>query len=264
MTGRMQGKVVLVMGAGSPPGQVSNGLAAAVTYAREGAQVVCADIDPDLAAVTVAAVQEAGGSAQLSVVDVLDEAAVAACVAQTRTAHGRVDVLHNNVGVTRLGGPAELSLEDWHRAVAINLDPVFLTCRHVLPVMREQGSGAIVNISSVAALRDVGYDYPAYMAGKAAVNQLTVSIALQNARHGIRANSVAPGFIDTPLVRAQLHSQAASIEELLAVRHAASPTGRMGSPWDVANAALFLASDEAAYVNGVCLPVDGGLAQRAV
>lgn len=178
--------------------------------------------------------------------------------------HGQVDVLHNNVGVTRLGGPAELGYDQWRQTVAVNLDSVFLTCKFVLPAMREAGRGAIVNISSVAGLRDVGYDYPAYMAAKAAVSQLTVSIALREAPRGIRANAVAPGFIDTPLVRAQLHSQAGSIEELLAVRHAASPTGRMGTPWDVAAAALFLASDEAAYVNGVCLPVDGGLSQRAV
>lgn len=264
MTGRMEGKVVLVMGAGSPPGEVSNGLAAAVVYAREGGTVVCADRDPERGQITVEAVREAGGSGRFAQVDVVDEGSVRGCVAEVLAEHGRVDVLHNNVGVTRLGGPSDLDYGAWRDAVSINLDSVFLTCKFVLPAMRDQGRGAIVNISSVAGLRDVGYDYPAYMAAKAAVNQLTVSIALREARSGIRANAVAPGFIDTPLVRAQLHSQAASIEELLAVRHEASPTGRMGTPWDVAHAALFLASDDAAYVNGVCLPVDGGLVQRAV
>jgi NAD(P)-dependent dehydrogenase (short-subunit alcohol dehydrogenase family) len=163
-----------------------------------------------------------------------------------------------------LGGPVELEYAEWQRAFAINVDTVFLTAKHVLPVMLGQQRGAIVNVSSVAGLRDVGYPYPAYMASKAAVNQVTVSLALAHAREGIRANAVAPGFMDTPLVRRQLHSQADSIDELLATRHDASPTGRMGTCWDVANAALFLASDEAAYINGVCLPVDGGLTMRSV
>jgi NAD(P)-dependent dehydrogenase (short-subunit alcohol dehydrogenase family) len=146
----------------------------------------------------------------------------------------------------------------------INVDTVFLTAKHVLPTMLTNRRGAIVNVSSIAALRDVGYPFPAYMASKAAVNQVTVSLAIQYAAHGIRANAVAPGFMDTPMVRRQLHSQADSIDDLLAARHAASPTGRMGTCWDVANAALFLASDEAKYINGVCLPVDGGLAMRCV
>ena len=172
---------------------------------------------------------------------------------------GGIDVLHNNVGVTVLGTPVDLSYEQWQRAFRLNVDGVFLACKHVLPAMVERGRGAIVNVSSIAGMRHVGYPYPAYMSAKAAVNQLTVSLALTYAPHGIRVNAVAPGFIDTPLVRRQLASQADSVDELLAARHAQSPTGRMGTPWDVANASLFLASDDAAYVNGVCLPVDGGL-----
>lgn len=264
MSGRVEGKVALVVGAGSIGDGVSNGQAAAVTYAREGALVACVDISLEAAQATVAMIEAEGGRAVALAADVTDEAQVVSAVEGAVSALGTVGILHNNVGATFLGGPTEISVEAWHKAFAVNVDSVLLTSKHVLPSMIERGSGAIVNISSVAALRDVGYDYPAYMAAKAAVNQLTVSIALRNAPHGIRANSVAPGFIDTPLVRAQLHSQADSIEELLAVRHAACPPGRMGTPWDVANAALFLASDEAAYVNGVCLPVDGGLTMRAV
>lgn len=264
MAGRVEGKTALVVGAGSVGDGVSNGQAAAVTYAREGASVACVDISLEAAQATVAMIEAEGGRALALAADVTDEAQVASAVEGAVSALGPVGILHNNVGATFLGGPTEISVEAWHQAFAVNVDSVLLTTKYVLPSMIERGSGAIVNISSVASLRDVGYDYPAYMAAKAAVNQLTVSIALRNAAHGIRANSVAPGFIDTPLVRAQLHSQADSIEELLAVRHAACPPGRMGTPWDVANAALFLASDEAAYVNGVCLPVDGGLTMRAV
>lgn len=262
--GRLAGRVALVVGAGSVPDAVSNGQAAAVTYAREGAAVACVDRDPQAARHTVDRITAEGGRAVALTADVTDESQVAAAVTGAVEAFGPVDILHNNVGATFLGGPVDISLEAWHAAFAVNVDSVLLTVKHVLPSMIERCRGVVVNVSSVAALRDVGYDYPAYMAAKAAVNQLTVSIALQNAAHGIRANTVAPGFIDTPLVRAQLHSQADSIEELLAVRHAACPSGRMGTPWDVANAALFLASDEAAYVNGVCLPVDGGLTMRAV
>lgn len=264
MAARVDGRVALVVGAGSIGEGVSNGQAAAVTYAREGALVACVDISHEAALATVAVIEREGGRAVAFTADVTDESDVVAAVEGAVSALGPIDILHNNVGATFLGGPTEISLDSWHKAFAVNVDSVLLTTKHVLPSMVERGSGSIVNISSVAALRDVGYDYPAYMAAKAAVNQLTVSIALRHAHQGVRANSVAPGFIDTPLVRAQLHSQASSIEELLAVRHAACPPGRMGTPWDVANAALFLASDEAAYVNGVCLPVDGGLTMRAV
>lgn len=272
MAGRMQDRVVLVVGAGSAGDGVSNGQAAAITYAREGAQVACVDINLTSAEATVSMIENdsqcspslEGPRAVALAADVESPEQVAAVVAGVTGTLGPIDVLHNNVGVTTLGGPVELDYDVWRRAFAINVDSVFLTCKHVLPGMIEHGRGSIVNVSSIAALRDVGYNYPAYMASKAAVNQVTVSLALQHAAQGIRANAVAPGFINTPLVRAQLHSQAGSIEELLAARDAASPTGRMGTPWDVANAALFLASDEAAYVNGVCLPVDGGLTMRAV
>ena len=269
MAGRMQDRVVLVVGAGSAGDGVSNGQAAALTYAREGARVACVDINLQAARSTVAMIEAEsagrppGGEVAVALAaDVTEPDQVERAVAQAARALGPIEVLHNNVGVTTLGGPVELDYRAWQGAFAINVDSVFLTCKHVLPGMLERGRGAIVNVSSIAALRDVGYDYPAYMASKAAVNQLTVSLALRHAADGIRANAVAPGLIDTPLVRMQLHSQAATIEELMAVRHAASPTGRMGSPWDVANAALFLASAEAAFITGVLLPVDGGQAAR--
>lgn len=170
-------------------------------------------------------------------------------------------MLHNNVGVVRVGGPVEQSLEEWNLVLNINLTSMFLTCKYVLPHMVERGAGSIVNIGSVGGLRFVGYNYPSYAASKGAVVQFTQSIALQYAARGIRANTIAPGYIKTPLIYRQVDGSGERPEELVAARDALSPTGKMGSPFDVANAALFLASDEASYINGVCLPVDGGLSQ---
>ncbi len=157
-----------------------------------------------------------------------------------------------------MGGPVELSEAQFQQSVDLNLGSVFRTAKAVIPHMIEAGGGAVVNISSLAGIRWTGYPYFAYYATKAAVNQATVAIAAQYAPHGIRANCVVPGLIDTPLIYKQISSQYASAEEMVAARNAALPGGRMGDAWDVANAALFLASDEAKFITGVCLPVDGG------
>ncbi|MEO7006010.1 MAG: SDR family oxidoreductase, partial [Terrimesophilobacter sp.] len=171
---------------------------------------------------------------------------------------GTIDVLHNNVGSTLLGLPPELSLEQWNDAIAVNLNSVFLTCKFVLPVMERQHHGAIVNISSLASMRFTGYRYPAYSAAKAAVNHLTSTLALHYARSGIRINAVVPGLIDSPMIYRKISSEYASVEEMIQARNETSPSGKMGTPWDVAEAALFLASDAASFINGVVLPVDGG------
>ncbi|MEV5848445.1 SDR family oxidoreductase [Streptomyces sp. NPDC051985] len=264
MTGRLQDRVAIVFGAGGGPDGVTNGQAAALTYARAGARVIAVDLSAEAARHTVSSIEEEGGQAIAVTADAADPESVATAVGEGISAFGTIDVLHNNVGVTVLGTPVELDFADWRRAFTINTDTVFHTMKHVLPIMLGQQRGAIVNVSSIASLRDIGYPYPAYMASKAAVNQATVSVAITYAAQGIRANCVAPGLMDTPMVRRQLHSQADSIDELLTKRRAATPTGSMGTCWDVANASLFLASDEAAYVNGVCLPVDGGLTARSV
>ncbi|QVQ51424.1 SDR family oxidoreductase [Spiractinospora alimapuensis] len=260
---RLAGLTTYVFGGGGGPDGVTNGEAAAVTYARAGAAIAVIDVDPDAARWTVEHVRREGGDAVAVTADVTDESQVAAAVERASDAVGAADVVHNNVGATVIGNPVDLSYEAWRRAFVLNVDSVFLTAKFTLPAMLERGRGAFVNVSSIAGLRHVGYEFPAYMASKGAVNQVTVSLALTYADRGIRANAVAPGFIDTPLVRKQLASQAGSIDELLAARNAMSPTGQMGTPWHVAHAALFLASPEAAYVNGVCLPVDGGLAMRS-
>ena len=260
---RLPGRVALVFGAGSSGAAMSNGRAAAIAYARAGADVAVIDINLSSAEETAALVRDGGGRALPLTADVTREDDVAQVVAVAADQLGPPTVLHNNVGVALTGGVDVLTRDAWDRALALNVTGVFLTCKHTLPHMLAAGRGAVVNVSSVASIRHLGYDYPAYMAAKAAVNQLTVSLALTHARDGIRVNAILPGLIDTPLVGQQLHTDPAHAAEARARRDEASPTGRMGTPWDVANAAVFLASDDAAYVNGVCLPVDGGLSARS-
>jgi NAD(P)-dependent dehydrogenase (short-subunit alcohol dehydrogenase family) len=260
---RLADRVAFVFGAGSSGEAMSNGRAAAIAYAREGATVAVIDINMRSAEETAALIRDDGGTALPLIADVTREDDVVRAVDVAAAQLGVPAVLHNNVGVALTGGVDELTRADWDRALALNVTGVFLTCKHTLPHMLAAGRGAVVNVSSVASIRHLGYDYPAYMAAKAAVNQLTVSLALTHARHGIRVNAVLPGLIDTPLVERQLHTDPGRAAEARARRDDASPTGRMGAPWDVANAAVFLASDDAGYINGVCLPVDGGLSARS-
>ena len=265
MTSRLQDKVALVFGAGSVGPGWGNGKACAVAYAREGAKVICADIGLVAAEETAGIIISEGGSAIAVACDATsshDVKATVDCAASMYS--GRIDILHNNVGHAKMGGPVELSEQEWDRELDLNLKGVFLACKHVLPLMLGQGAGSIINISSAAGLRYTGYDYPSYYAAKGGVNQLTIGLALQYASKGIRVNAICPGMMDTPLIYQQITTAYGSTEEMVAKRHAASPTGRMGTAWDVANAAVFLASDEAAYVNAVILPVDGGLTARAI
>ncbi len=220
--------------------------------------MIAVDVNADAAAETTSIIRGEGGSADAETADVTRREEVEGVVARTVQRFGRVDVLVNNVGLASLGDTIELSLEDWQGCLNVNLTGAFLACKYVLPIMRRERRGAIVNISSTASVQVNNYPYPAYGAAKAALNQFTRAVAVRYAAEGIRANAVLPGVMDTPLIYRQIAGQFRSVEDMREARAAASPMGRMGDAWDVAFAALFLASDEARYVTGVCLPVDGG------
>jgi NAD(P)-dependent dehydrogenase (short-subunit alcohol dehydrogenase family) len=254
----LQDRVVVVLGAGSSGPGLSNGEAAAVSYAQAGAAVVAVDRNPDEAARVAARITADGGTSIAVEADVTVDTDMERVFKETVAKLGVPHVVHGNVGVARTGSVLDLDPDQWRAAIEVNLTGAYLAFRHALPLMLEAGRGVFVNVSSLASIRYTGYQYPAYSAAKAALNQLTASVALEYAACGIRANAILPGLIDTPLVGQQL----ASSPEEIAARHALSPTGKMGSPWDVANAAVFLASDKAAYINGVCLQVDGGLSGR--
>ena len=258
---RLRDKVALVVGAGSIGPGWGNGKAAAVLYAREGAAVLAADVNEAAAAETCEIIGREGGVAVPHPADVTKADQVASMVETCIERFGRIDVLHNNVGVLSLGGPVELEEDEWDRVHAINLKSAFLTCKYALPHMEHQASGAIVNVSSVASIRWTGVPYVSYSTSKAAINQLTQSIALEYASRGIRCNAVVPGLMNTPMMEASLAGAYGDedIERMIAIRNAQCPTGSMGDAWDVAHASLFLASDDARYVTGHALVVDGGL-----
>jgi NAD(P)-dependent dehydrogenase (short-subunit alcohol dehydrogenase family) len=263
---RLKDKVAIVVGAGQSPGEgMGNGRATALTFAREGAKVVCVDRDLRSAEETVQMIAEKQGTAVAFQADVTKAADIKAMVADTHARWGRIDILHNNVGVSLAGGDAELldiTEEAFDRCVAINLKSCILACREVIPIMRQQKSGAIINISSMAVITT--YPYVAYKATKAAMVSFTEQLAYQNASYGIRANVILPGLMNTPMAvdtRAREFKKARA--EIEAQRDAQVPLRKkMGTGWDVANAALFLASDEANFITGVTLPVDGGASVR--
>jgi NAD(P)-dependent dehydrogenase (short-subunit alcohol dehydrogenase family) len=262
MAERLRGKVALVVGAGSIGPGWGNGKATAVLFAREGAKVVCVDRNEAAARETAEIIRGEGGEAIVVEADASKASDVAEMVATTVEHHRRIDVLHNNVGIVATGGVVDLSEAEWDRVFDVNLKTCFLAMKYVIPVMERQGGGSIVNVSSIASLRHTGVDYCSYAATKSAMNHLTSVTAVQYAPMNIRVNAVLPGLMKTPMVEASGLAKdyaQGDVDEMWRRRAAMVPMQRAGDAWDVAHAALFLASDESTYVTGLQLVVDGGL-----
>ena len=263
---RLKGKVAIVTGAGSSGPGWGNGKAAAVLFAREGAKVFAVDLRGEAAAETKALIDAEGGACTAHTADVSSGAAVKEMVERCLAVYGRIDVLHNNVGIVEIGGPVEASEESWERVMRVNLKSMFLTAKHVLPQMVRQfeaggRGGAIINIGSIASLRWTGVPYISYTASKGAVVSFTRAVALQYARQAIRCDCVLPGLMNTPMIVEPLKGVygGGDVARMIETRDRQCPTGKMGDAWDVAHASLFLASDEARYITGHALVVDGGI-----
>jgi NAD(P)-dependent dehydrogenase (short-subunit alcohol dehydrogenase family) len=253
MCKRLEDKAIIVVGAGTSGEGTGNGRAAAILYAREGASVLCVDRDEEAVGLTVEAIRDEGGSAEHWVADVTSEKDCERVVTTCREKLGKLDVLHNNVGISAGGELASTAEGDWSRVFDANVKGMFLMCKHAIPRMIEGGGGSIINISSIRAIRPSGRSV-SYASSKGAVNTLTRYIAYHYGKHNIRANALILGAMDTPMVRPALQREsdhAAALERI--------PLRRMASPFEGANAAVFLASDDSSYVTGALLPVDGGL-----
>lgn len=265
MRRRFTGKVVLAVGAGADRTDWSIGRATALSFAREGAAVMAVDIRAEAAEETRDLIVAEGGVCIEHAADASDPDAVARCVERCRRELGPIDVLYNNVGIMTFGSATELAVADWDRVMAVNARSPFLACQAALPDMMAAGGGAIVNVSSIAAMRWTGARYLPYSASKAAIIGFTCALALEYAAHGIRVNCVVPGYVDSPMMRRGIERRLGrdAVTPEVERRHAACPLGRLGTAWDIANAVLFLASDEASYITGVALPVDGGASCNA-
>jgi len=264
MSGRLQDRIAIVTGAGCVGPGWGNGRATAVRFAEEGAKIFAVDRDLDSMTETIARVEKAGGEIVTHQCDVTGAASVEAMVKTCLDRFGRIDILVNNVGGSAHGGPVELSEDVWDAQVDSNLKSVFLTLKYVLPIMERQKRGAVVNVASTSGLRFTGSAQVGYAATKAGVIQLSRVVAVQYAAKGIRVNSVVPGQLHTPMVEARLAKQRAGgdVEALLKSRVARIPLGFMGDGQDTANAVLFLVSDEARFITGTEIVVDGGMVAR--
>ena len=261
---RLEDRVAIVVGAGQTVGEtIGNGRATAITFAREGALLILVDKDAASLEETAALARAGGAEVRTFVADVASDDGPDQIVAAAVDAFGRIDILHNNVGIGAGDGPPHHLTDDAYDLIMdVNLRAMWRTCRAAVPTLRAGGHGAIVNISSIAAIASAG-NLTAYKLSKAGVNALTQNLAVTNAKYGLRANAIMPGFIDTPMaVDASARALGRERSVVAQARAAAVPLGHQGTAWDVANAALFLASDESAFITGVILPVDGGQSAR--
>lgn len=260
---RLKEKVALVMGAGSAGPGWGNGKACAVQFAREGARVVCFDLQRDAAEETAQIIRAEGGQALAVAGNAAQSDDVKAAVTACLETFGRLDVLHNNVGIVVNGGVVELAEEDWDRVFDVNLKSCYLAMKYAIPPMLDQGGGAIVNVSSISSLRYLGTPYVSYYTSKAAMNHMTRVTAAQYAARQVRVNAILPGLMDTPMAKLSAlknHGiKPEDMDEAWRKRVARIPMGWMGDAWDVAKAAVFLASEESRFITGVCLTVDGGM-----
>ena len=260
MGNRLEGKVAIVTGAGTRGDGIGNGKACAILYAREGARVLAADIDMSLAQATAESIRREGGVCVPFEADVSSGADCRAMVDECVARFGRLDVLHNNVGITNSGGPVEYTEEQWDHMMNVNAKSMFLTAKYALPHMERQRSGSIVNIGSINGVRAIPFPKFGYAASKGAMIAMSREIAIQYAALGIRSNVVLVGLIKSPIVEQNnVDLYGGELEAMWRKRDSMSPTGHQGEVWDVAHASLFLASDKSKYVNGAVLPVDGGL-----
>jgi NAD(P)-dependent dehydrogenase (short-subunit alcohol dehydrogenase family) len=258
MTKILEGRIAIVTGAGSVGEGIGNGRAAAIVFAREGAKVMLVDQNLGAAEETQQIIKKERGMSFAFKADVSNAESCRTIIDTCLVKYGRIDILHNNVGIELAGGLEETTEEAWDRTLAVNLTSVFLMCKYAIPHMLAQGSGVIVNISSINAIRTLPALSLAYGVSKAGIISLTREIAVEYAAKGIRVNAILPGMMNTPFVRVSLtEAYGGNVEEMTKFRDARCPTGKQGEPWDVANLALFLASDQSKYITGQAIIVDG-------
>ena len=260
---RLNNKVAIISGAGSSGPGIGNGKATAILFAREGARVLLVDLHLDNVLETQKIIETEGNSSTFIDADISTSYRCKKVVGKCIKEYGKIDILHNNVGIEIAGKLTDFSEEDWDKTMTVNLKSVFLMCKNVLPQMESQKSGSIINISSINSIRTLPAISGAYGASKAAINALTREIAVEYASMGIRANAILPGMMNTPFViNALTDAWGGDVQEMIRIRDEMCPTGKQGEPWDVAYTALFLASDESKYITGATIVVDGGLTAK--